>query len=453
MGIGAVVGMNISSVFLNQALGNAAQAVTVEVADKFQVFQVSGLDKADNPHFEKFSKNYINSEPELICVVEYFVDDKSVGALLVWEKFFDSTHYEVFKKNLFKEDANFERILFLDSQSLEEETKNYIDYLKNTVGLDLDENKVFVILDTVVKEDRIYEYKIRASRVPKRAAEVDYDFILESKQLTKQVVVDQNNRSNIFDFAGSVLGSKDLAWTIALLNEKVLFFGKGVIEKPLVDADLDRNAENEEFVLVANNLDNIVTIINESVSLFGVKDTMLYFIKVLGGLGQDFKDSFKDSIDETRNVFSYDKFRESIKNKIPVFSLSLRIAESTDAFAISELSKLAINVPKNTGTESFSNVESITKLVKFVNDTYLACLYSQDNSEKVRSILDSIGKPKDTSASPDTVTQATNETEDWKKITGLEQQTTPDNQVTSQGSSASAAVSSYEQKNSLTRVF
>lgn len=358
--------------------------------DKFKKIKSPNVTKFQNPEFERHSKKFMSSEPELLFVAEYIVDDKKIGSLLVWERFLDATHYEIFKKNLFQDKPAFERVLFLDAQSLEEETVNYIPYLKDTVGLDLEEDKVFVILDTIVKQDRIYKYKIKAARIPKSSNEVDYDAILEGKGLTKPVAVDQSNSSNIFDFAGVTLGSRDLAWVIALLNDPVGYFGRNSLEKPLVDSELDVNADGEEFVLIASDVNDVVRVINDSITLFGVKPTFEHLLKSLKGLNLDFRKAFVDSIDEVKNVFSYDNYRDTIKKQVPVFSLVLQAAESGNTAAVLELSKLSVVVPSNTGSESFSSIEGLTKILTFVNDIFLAVLYAQDKTQKIKNIIDDV---------------------------------------------------------------
>jgi len=110
--------------------------------------------------YEKFAREYAKNQPTIFFISDYYVDKQFIGTLICWRKYFDSTHYEVFKKNTFKEGAQFERILFLDVVNLDNESKLYSDFIKNKLGLDrLDLSKYCVILDTMVKDDRIYANK------------------------------------------------------------------------------------------------------------------------------------------------------------------------------------------------------------------------------------------------------------------------------------------------------
>lgn len=361
--------------------------------DKFNKFNNPNLKKHVNPSFENYAKRFINTEPELLFVCEYFVDDASVGLLLVWERMLDATHYEVFKKNLFSERNKFERVLFLDAISLEEETSYYLDYVQNTLGISLNKEEIFIILDTSIKEDRIYEYKIRSARVPKNATEVDYDFVLSGKKLVNEVAVDDVSRNTLFDVAGITLGSKDLAWTISLVNETVPFFGRGPYEKSLGSFDLPTNQDKDKFILMAINNEDVMKIFNESIALFELKETLLNLIASLGGLPVDFREAFMDSVDEIAGTFSYDFFKKEIKTKSPVFSLVLDVAESAENknFAVTNrLSKLSINLPSETGSESFSSIQKLTKILNFVNKTFLAVLYAQDDTQRLSALLEEI---------------------------------------------------------------
>src|SRR3990167_10109269 len=71
------------------------------------------------------SGNFVDLEPKILFITEYIVGDEYVGLLIVWERYFNATHYEVFKRNVFGFKSDFERILFLDSNSLSEERAHY----------------------------------------------------------------------------------------------------------------------------------------------------------------------------------------------------------------------------------------------------------------------------------------------------------------------------------------
>jgi len=377
---------------------------------------VLGVIKKEYPEFERFAKNYINDDPEILFVSEYIVEDHFAGVLVVWEKYHDSTHYEVFKRNIFNSNEEFDRVLFLDTANLEEEKEHYADYIRDTLNfVDLDKSEYYVMLDTVLKDDRIYEYKISATRVPKNAKEVDYDLILESKGFLNNLGVNATSQNTIFDFSKGSLGSKDLAWAVAMTNEFLPFFGLAAAERPMINFATSENVFKDTLqVMIAKNLNDIRCIIGESVGLFGATETFSHVIDVLGGLPTLFKESFIFGLDETRNVFSYDQFKESIGPKIPVLQRIFEIAESGDAKSLNELSDLSIVTPLNKGTESLSAMVGLSRVFKFVNDYYLAVSYAQErgNIDKIAEIQREVEERREKQSAEDSALQAAKEIRD-----------------------------------------
>jgi hypothetical protein len=376
----------------------------VDVAD-FVDLAVSDIEQAEaktRPEFERAAQNFINDEPELIFVAEYMVDDELVGSILVWEKYRDATHYEIFKKNLFSQDDDYQRILFLDNKSLEEERERLIPYIRETLGFtDMDEKNMFIFLDHRVKNDRIYEYKVKAARVPQVAAEIDFDLALESQDLMGKVPLSENNISNVFEFAGKTLQSEDLAWVLALLNEDIGLFGEfaatndlvSIVSKSAAARGVQNPFQGGKFdVLIPNNMQDLLNLVSESISLFGIRETFGHIVDVIGGLSKEFRCSFIDAFDETRNVFSYDRFKRVITHQLPVFQLLLNLAESNSAQDKRALSQLSITLPTNKGSESVTSMDGLSKVFKYLNDVLIVVLYSQDNFDKIREILEEIAE-------------------------------------------------------------
>lgn len=359
----------------------------------------TGVSKLNSPEFEKWSKNYINSSPEILFIAEYIVDDVKVGFLIAWEKYFDSTHYHVFKKNTLKSNDKFERILVLDANSLKTESEYYYDYVTKTLNLNVDVNNTYIILDTSIKEDRVYEYKITAQRVPLKIEQVDFDSILESKKLTKTVNINEIGVGTIFDFAEATLGSVDLAWVVALMNDKIPFFGTNSLNKRMTTFDLEQDEFFQKFVLIPSRVNNVLTLLSNCIYLFGVKNTISHFLKLLGGLGLDFRDAFILAIDEKELSFSYDVFFNSIKSSVPSLNISLQIAETANVAGLNRLSKLSIVLPVKTGTEKFMTLEGMSAVLKYVNTFYVSAIYSQDNSIALQRLLDNILNPPTTAHS------------------------------------------------------
>jgi len=363
--------------------------------EKFDIISKTGLRGAGRrikPSFERFAKNYTSDEPEILFIAEYIVEDEFVGALVVWENYYDSTHYEVFKRNLFDTDTSFDRILFLDKASLVEEREHFVGYIKDVLGFkDLEEGNYFVILDTIIKEDRIYEYKISASRVPKAAREVDYDFVLESKNLLNPALLSLGSENTLFDFAEGSLGARDLAWVVALANDEFDFFGRKAVESSL--SSFFSNPTFDTFdVQVPKNINDILSIVDDSISLFGIKNTFLHLVDSLGGLPELFKSAFEASVDETRNVFSFDQFVSIVSPQIPILQLIFEVSESRDPRALVALSQLSVILPRETGSESLSSMTGLSRIMKFVNEFYLLVSYAQEAETftKIQEIIDEI---------------------------------------------------------------
>lgn len=363
---------------------NNSQLVKIPL-DKV-VYTFPGVIKDTQPVFDRVSETFSKNRPTVLNLLEYVVEGKSLGVLIIWRSFQDATHYEVFKKNLFRDNPKYERILFLDAVSLRQETDRYIKYATD-LGLPLDPMQVYIAFDPLVKEDRIYEYKIKASRLAKNETEIDYDFILQSRDALFNInLTNIASAGNLYDFAREApsLYSADLAWTLALVNENISFFGyKGT--QPLTQIT--------QQIYVAKNINNIMDILNTSFSFFGEVKSLVHMIKVLGGLSKEFILAFQNSLSENDNVFSYSLFNAQLRSQISVYSVLLSISETKDnATALEELSKLSITLPNKTGTENFTSISGLSKIFNYINAMYLAIVRTQqnDNAETIRKIFEKL---------------------------------------------------------------
>jgi len=390
----------VSSPFSIEDVPPFGQKYSTLEDNKFKWIEAAGIKEATkrpNLDFERFAENYINDEPQILFVSEYVVEDRILGSLIVWEKYYSSTHYEVFKRNTFQSNSKFERILFLDSQSLEEERAHFIGYIKDILGFDsIDEDNIYIMFDEQLREDRIYEYKVSASRVPKHPKEIDYDMVLESKGLLNTSEIISTNTSTLFDLAGTILGSRDLAWAIAISNDRTRFFGRAPSEQSVSVILSDRVDRGSINVFIPRDVEDILNIFKESLSLFDTKPAIERLIDSLGGLPGEFRKAFLSAIDEERNSFSYDHFKEKVRENTPVFDLVLDIAESapgedptllerlTDNDATKKLSSLSITLPNAKGSEVLTSVVGLSNIFKFVNDTMILVLYSQEKETFVK---------------------------------------------------------------------
>jgi hypothetical protein len=349
------------------------------------VYTFPGVTKDTQPVFEKVSETFAKNRPAILNILQYIVEGQVLGVLIVWRKFQDATHYEIFKKNIFKDNPLYERILFLDAVSLRQETDRYIKYATD-LGLPLDPMQVYIAFDPLVKEDRIYEYKVKASRLAASEKEIDYDFILQSRDATYTIdLTGVASAGNLFDFAREApsVYSADLAWSVALLN-KISFFG--------TQSTLPITQFTQK-ILVAKNINNIMEILKTSFSFFGEIKSLVHMVKVLGGLSKEFVLAFQNSLSENDNTFSYSLFNTQLRSQISVFSVLVSISETKDnATALAELAKLSINLPRKTGVEYFTSPGGLSNIFNYINAMYLAIINTQlnNNAEAIRKIFEKL---------------------------------------------------------------
>jgi len=339
-------------------LAETARLAAIAARAKTFKSNVAGVSKITHASFDEINATFVANEPAIVLVAEYFSEtQKSLGALLVWKKYTNATHYEVFKKNIIVENSKFERVLFIDSISLAEETKNYQEYFKNSLDFTFSEDRFCIIFDPLVKEDRIYEYKIQAAFVPSVVTDVDFDSIVNSKKLGFTTVA---NGSNIFGLAATTFKNPALAWSIALLNNSINFFGDPKSTISILGA--------AGQILIVKDPVTILKIVKDSFALFGEKATLSYVLNLLGGLSKEFQASFLDSINEGSDSFSYADFVRSIREKIPALSFVLNILNSSDLVSKKELKSLNIDLPPlpSNSAESYMSVEGLTNIFNFV---------------------------------------------------------------------------------------
>ena len=355
--IDIIINSTIGSILSNIESDSTSEFFNIEESKEKLSEVLTDIEIIKKLGFDRTTKNYINSEPQILFVSEYKVDDKQAGVLLVFEKFFESTHYEIFKRNIFSTNSEFERILFIDSKNLEDERKNYISYIKDILGFsNMDENNIFIYHDNELKSDRIYEYKIRATFVPRIVDEIDYDSILESKDLLKTIQL-VTSTANIFNFSTFSLGSDEQAWIISLLNEKLMFFGK-LAKEPL------RNFINVgDVILVPSSVEDVMKIINDSVILFGVKNTVSRLIGLIGELDKSIKKIILESIDETTLSFSVDNIKDALLKEYP---------------GIDFKSELVSSILNRSGTKLLNSVANFSFLFNFINDMVNVLVIAQE---------------------------------------------------------------------------
>ncbi len=341
-----------------------------------------------------YAEIFANGRPELIFVAEYAPQEEFIGTLLVWERYYTATHYEIYKRNITSASTSWSRILFIDKASLVTETGNFKPYIQDKLGLDINRD-YYAILDTGVKDDRIYEYKVVASYYP-TSYDIDLAAILQSKGLVTAVDI-ANNRDTVFEVSQKTLGSESFAWIISLLNDKVAFFGRVAAMNP---AKFPSGK-----VLIPKTMNHIVQIIQESIHFFGIKSTFLNLLdrtRVVGYLDDFFKAAVV-SVDEQKNVMSYTEFMRALNGQLPAFSNLNKLIQGSQAKPTSNpfdqlrilamrvaVEKLPISIPTYDDVTTFDNITSLTLMFFRINSILIAAAYAQDNDPAINNAL----KPK-----------------------------------------------------------
>jgi hypothetical protein len=367
------------------------------IVPKVPVYSIAGISKTDQTQYEQFSADFARNRPKIIMVVDYIVNNVKIGNLILFHKYKTASHYEVFKKNLFAEISTFQRTLFLDSHSLAEETEKFETYIRDHIGMDnLTEGSYYAVMDSLIKEDRIYEYKICASVLPNNSREVDYDYILESKKLISAIPIDSLVQRTLAQFSISTLGSKQLGWVVALLNKRLQFFNTTTLTTPI-----SQLMSPDTTIIFPKNVNDIKRIMDDSVSLFGLDSTIDHLLGLLGGLSVDFKDSFDKSLNRTDRTFVYATFIASIRSKVPVFSLLLTVSEHTkNSQARERLSKLNLVLPPTPWVDPYTSIEGLSKIFDFVNSIIFLVTRSQEESSALSAILAELNAPAPVLAPP-----------------------------------------------------
>ena len=377
--LGGVVNSVASSPGVSSAVvaSQPVQTTAAIVQEKEKLSKETNFQIESKLGFDRKSKNYINSEPTMLFVAEYIIDGTNHGALLVFERFFESTHYEIFKRNLFSEKSDFERVLFIDSKNLEKETKNYISYINDVLGFLAREDEIFIYHDDEIKDDRIYEYKVKAAFVPRSAEEVDYDSVLQSKDLLSVIDIDKTSSASVRSFAAFSLGTQELAWIICLLNEELkLFFAKNQ-NIPV--------AERTDQVFILKDINDLFLVINDSVQMFGLKNTFNRIIDTVGTISV--KTFILDSINEDESSFSFDVFRELIQKQYPILSVLLSASDELSALLVQEINGLPFaSFLHKSGSINLNGLTSYTEVLNHIRDSITLILFVQENSEKINEL-------------------------------------------------------------------
>lgn len=346
------------------------------------------------------SRTFHKNSPDILFVAEYAPAGTMLGALVVWEAYYNATHYELYRKNLISADQSWTRMLFLDSNNLANETARFAPYIQDKLGLAIP-GGYFAILDGAVKRDRIYQYKLVASYYPKNA-NVDYESILQSKGLVNAYPITSNG-DTVFDFSNRAFGTPDYAWVVALLNNGVQYFGRNAATKPLSSF-----LGPEQLVFLPKALNQVLQLIAESVYFFGIVNTVSNLLNRTRDQTEisSFYSSVLASINVEKNVLSYSALQTKIMQDFPAYQhlnsvLQKAAAPNTGGIAgavvqtvyRSAAATIPVQIPTYDDTTSFDNFGALTLMFLRLNTILISAVYAQDNDTRIQSIINIQGNP------------------------------------------------------------
>ncbi len=327
----------------NNAIRNAASK---PIPAQLVIPQASGSVVTDRTSGYKFSSGI----PDMFFVAEYFTPQKGFsGVIVAWENYYGATHYSVYKRAKLTATADWKRILVLDSTTLQKETAQFLPYVNSRLKIPMKPEQGYCIMDSDVRFDNIYEYKVVAGFFPS-SENFKYDVILNSKALTRNVAPLPTD--TIDTVAQSAMGSPDYAWILALCNRDIQFFSPAAATQQIRSV-----LGIGSYVIVPNDLNDIAKLFVESAYYFGLEKTVSNVLSELNPIANSqFFKAVSESFDEPSSTFS---FR----------SLNTRLATAYPAYG-----KILSNASNNVGTSGVTlfnyadivGFDSLAKLNLFI---------------------------------------------------------------------------------------
>ena len=326
-----------------------------------------------NPNSNRyFGDVFLNNAPDILFVAEYADPNAdSAGVLVVWENYYNASHYELWKRVYTAQDSSWQRIFIIDSTHLRTETDQYRPYIENRLKFNI-ASDYFAILDTDVKTDSIVQYKVAAGNYPASAA-VDYEVVLKSQGALNTISV--NSTDTIFDFSQRVFGSPDYGWILALLNNNAQFFGKVPAATPL------RNFIGSQ-AYVPRDLGIIPKIVQESIYYFGLYATLQNMFNYTRDSTDEVGNSnfftyVLQSINTSNNTLSYNALQSRLKDAYPSYS------DYISRLAKGSISNQPIVIPNFSDATSFGSLTELTYMFLRLNTILVSVLYALDKDPAI----------------------------------------------------------------------
>lgn len=323
------------------------------------------------------SKKFFNQSPDILFVADYRYDQYKLAALIVWENYYSATHYEIHKRNRLSTNKDWERILFLNATTLTQETKNFQPYIEQVLGLKMNQNTYYAILDKSVSADAIYEYKVGAGYYP-QSADIDYELIFESKGRNKWV--DINVSDTIFELSTRLYGVRDFSWVISLFNKGCYIFGSIAAAKTVKSAVF-----NDESIVLPKDLGQVVRAFCESVYFFGLKASIRNMLNRMADTSKqgEFFDEVINAIDEKKKVLSYN----NLNNRL--ITISSAYADAVKKIRENNVTNTTLLIPQYDDQYSFDSVADLTIMFERLLSIFTAYVYGSTHKVTPSVFVDS----------------------------------------------------------------
>ena len=308
-----------------------------------------------NPNTDpEYANRFISASPDILFVAEYGGPNMpAAGALVVWEAYYNATHYELYRRDYLAQDDSWQRVLLIDTNHLAAETVNFQSYISDVLKIPIN-YQYYAILDTDVGVDKITEYKVVASFYPS-SANIDYGRTFLSKGLINTLDL-SSPAETLPDFAQRTMGSSDYAWIVALLNSNINYFGKDPALHPLSEV-----VSGQLYVPKDPNI--IPKAFQESIYFFGLTETLRNVFNRTGNRLQSgrFFDDVLGSVNESAKRLSYVTLQSKLSADFPNYK-----GHSQSGFV----------VPQYADTTHFNTLGSLNLMFLRLNTFYLAALYT-----------------------------------------------------------------------------
>jgi hypothetical protein len=327
-----------------------------------------------------FGNVYVANAPDILFVAEYASPGaNAIGALIVFENYYNSSHYELWKRVYTSQDATWQRIFIIDSTHLKDETARFRDYIENRLGFTIPAG-YYAVLDTDVQADQIVEYKIAAGNYPTSAA-VDYEVVLFSQGGLNSVPV--NAGETVFGFSQRVFGTSDYAWIASLMNLNVPFFGKRAATQPMLSF-----LQGATTAYVPRDLGIIPKLVQESIYFFGVRATvknLLKYTKDPTEIATKFYDLVLASILENDTTLSYGTLLAKLWETYPKYE------RYTYDINNGVVKNQPITLPVFPPVTRFNNLLDLTTMFLCLNSALIGAVYALDGDPVLKTFQENLG--------------------------------------------------------------